>query len=194
MATQDKKKLIIEAASKVLLEKGIEKTKVSDIVKQANIAQGTFYLYFPSKLSVIPEIAKNIVEGMLAAIKEQVTENAPFEQQIEEVVSAYMSFTKDQRDTLQLLYAGLAQSEHFSQWEDIYSPLYHWMAQILEEAKEKRELDDSIPALFTAKFLVGTIESGAEQLYLYQRNEDEKAHKEHTMALLGFVKRALGIQ
>lgn len=194
MATQDKKKLIIEAASKVLLEKGIEKTKVSDIVKQANIAQGTFYLYFPSKLSVIPEIAKNIVEGMLAVIKEQVTENTPFEQQMEEVVEAYMFFTKNQRDTLQLLYAGLAQSEHFSQWEDIYSPLYHWMAQLLDEAKEKSELDRSIPTLFTAKFLVGTIESGAEQLYLYQRNEDEKAHKEHTTALLGFVKRALGIQ
>jgi AcrR family transcriptional regulator len=194
LATQDKKRLIIEAASKVLLEKGIEKTKVSDIVKQANIAQGTFYLYFPSKLSVIPEIAKEIVEDMLAAIKEYITEGASFVQQIDEVVDAYMSFTKSHRDTLQLLYAGLAQSEHFTQWEEIYNPLYHWIADLLDEAKEKKELDGKISSLFTAKFLVGTIESGAEQLYLYQRNEDENAHQEHIKALREFVKRALGIQ
>lgn len=194
MAAQDKKKLIIEAAAKVLLEKGIEKTKVSDIVKQASIAQGTFYLYFPSKLSVIPEIAKEIVEDMLTAIQRQVTENASFEQQIDEVVDAYMAFTKDHRDTLQLLYAGLAQSEHFSQWEEIYNPLYDWVGQLLEEAKKKMELDGTVPTLFTAKFLVGTIESAAEQLYLYQRNEDEMAHQAHIGALLGFVKRALGIQ
>lgn len=52
-------------------EKGVEKTKISDIVKLAGIAQGTFYLYFPSKLSVMPAIAEVMVEKMILAVKEK---------------------------------------------------------------------------------------------------------------------------
>ncbi len=47
---------------KCFRKKGVEKTKISDIVKLAGIAQGTFYLYFPSKLSVMPAIAEVMVE------------------------------------------------------------------------------------------------------------------------------------
>ena len=36
-----------EEVRKVLREKGYDSTTVSDIVKEAGVAQGTFYLYFP---------------------------------------------------------------------------------------------------------------------------------------------------
>ena len=52
--------------------KRASKTKISDIVKLAGIAQGTFYLYFPSKLSVMPAIAEVMVEKMILAVKEKV--------------------------------------------------------------------------------------------------------------------------
>ncbi len=46
----NKKEKIIQSAINVFREKGMEKAKVSDIVKGAGIAQGTFYLYFPPNL------------------------------------------------------------------------------------------------------------------------------------------------
>ena len=46
----DKRERIIQSAIKLFQEKGIDKTTISDIVRNANIAQGTFYIYFPSKL------------------------------------------------------------------------------------------------------------------------------------------------
>ena len=52
--------------------KRASKTKISDILKLAGIAQGTFYLYFPSKLSVMPAIAEVMVEKMILAVKEKV--------------------------------------------------------------------------------------------------------------------------
>lgn len=59
--------------------KGRRKTKISDIVKLAGIAQGTFYLYFPSKLSVMPAIAEVMVEKMILAVKEKVQKDVPFQ-------------------------------------------------------------------------------------------------------------------
>ena len=57
----DTKTKLVYAALAVFKKKGLEQTKVSDIVKQAGVAQGTFYLYFPSKLAVMPALAQCMV-------------------------------------------------------------------------------------------------------------------------------------
>ncbi|MEG0793416.1 MAG: TetR/AcrR family transcriptional regulator, partial [Lachnospiraceae bacterium] len=43
---------LLESAYKLFLTKGIEKTSVSDIVKGAGVAKGTFYLYFKDKYEI----------------------------------------------------------------------------------------------------------------------------------------------
>ncbi|MDI9229517.1 helix-turn-helix domain-containing protein, partial [Serratia bockelmannii] len=40
---------LMDAAQKLFIEKGFEATTISDIVRDANVAKGTFYHYFPSK-------------------------------------------------------------------------------------------------------------------------------------------------
>ena len=67
----DKRTAIIEAAIAVFGEKGVEKTTVSDIVKRAGIAQGTYYLYFPSRLAVMGGIAEQVVARMLQRLQVQ---------------------------------------------------------------------------------------------------------------------------
>lgn len=58
----DKKNRLISAAIEAFNEKGLEQTKIADIVKIAGVAQGTYYLYFPSKLAIMPAIAEVVVE------------------------------------------------------------------------------------------------------------------------------------
>lgn len=40
---------ILKASIEVISNKGLDRTSISDIVKKAGVAQGTFYLYFSSK-------------------------------------------------------------------------------------------------------------------------------------------------
>lgn len=58
----------MDIAEHLFLDNGYEETMVSDIVKKAGVAQGTFYYYFKSKEAVLDEITDkyiNItVEGM----------------------------------------------------------------------------------------------------------------------------------
>ena len=49
----DRRAAILQAAREVLATKGLEAAKISDIVARAGVAQGTFYLYFPSKSSLV---------------------------------------------------------------------------------------------------------------------------------------------
>ncbi len=51
---------IVEAAEKVFGEKGYFPAAVSDITREAGVAQGTFYLYFKSKRDVFVEVLEGL--------------------------------------------------------------------------------------------------------------------------------------
>lgn len=185
----NKREDIIEAAIDLFTEKGLEKTKIADIVKQANIAQGTFYLYFPSKLSVMPAIAEVMVEKIHAELINSVNQEASFTEQIKQIVQTIFIFTKKYERIQALVYAGIASTEHLRNWESIYEPLYNWVDALLRKAAQQ----GSIEAINeeSAKLLIGLIESSAEQAYLYDET-DEKMAQNKQEAIIPFLLNALG--
>ncbi|WP_285395327.1 TetR family transcriptional regulator [Lysinibacillus sp. fls2-241-R2A-57] len=186
----DKKQKIIEATIDQFTTKGVENTKISDIVKAAGIAQGTFYLYFPSKFSVMPEIAKYAVEEIMKEIHASVNLHDAFDNKIEQLVKAVFRITEEKKELFAVLYAGLAQSEHLKQWESIYSPFYNWVYDLLEEAASKMEIRQNVNSARTSRILIGLIESTAEQLYLYDSPSQEEIDAQYD-ELIVFIKSAL---
>jgi AcrR family transcriptional regulator len=61
------------AAARIFAERGVANTSVSDIVKAAGVAQGTFYLYFATKddvvLAVVDEMAGRMIEQITSAVE-----------------------------------------------------------------------------------------------------------------------------
>ena len=66
MKAANKHSKIIQAATKVFAKKGFFNARISDIAKEAKVADGTIYLYFNNKydilLSVFEEEVGKIVE------------------------------------------------------------------------------------------------------------------------------------
>ena len=60
---------LASAAAAVFAERGVANTAVSDIVKAAGVAQGTFYLYFDSKGDVVLAVVEQIGAEMLVAME-----------------------------------------------------------------------------------------------------------------------------
>lgn len=189
---ETKKERIIQAAIDVFSEKGVDRTTVSDIVKMAGIAQGTFYLYFPSKLAVMPSIAQVMVEKILHEVKEHIERHASFSHQLKRVIHIVFQMTKDYRDIFALIYAGLASTEYLKEWEAIYAPYYDWMSEWLQQAKDQGVIRESIQPDQTAVLLIGLIESAAEQSYLYSHGDQHAATQKKT-EVLEFAKHALEI-
>lgn len=190
----NKKERIIAAAQQVFLAQGIDKTKVSDIVKLAGIAQGTFYLYFPTKAAVMPEIAKQVIVEILAYLQQETKQSTSAEAQLNEMIDAMMRFNLEHKDRLQLLYAGLAKSEYIREWEEIYSPFYDWVTQLIVRGQQEQVMRRDLDAFSTARILIGTIESTAEQLYLFDSMVDEAVATQQIRTLKAFVRRALSVQ
>jgi AcrR family transcriptional regulator len=63
---------LVSAAARVFAQRGVANTAVSDIVKAAGVAQGTFYLYFESKddavLAVAERFGDTLIEGIERAV------------------------------------------------------------------------------------------------------------------------------
>ena len=55
---------LLAAAREVLAQNGYERTTVSSIATRANVAQGTFYLYFPSKEALPGALAQQFSDAL----------------------------------------------------------------------------------------------------------------------------------
>lgn len=64
---------LVDAAVAVFAERGVAASTVSDIVRAAGVAQGTFYLYFDSKDDIILAAVERLVNGLVDALEERLT-------------------------------------------------------------------------------------------------------------------------
>jgi len=60
----------VKAAGELFSKEGVEDTAVSDIVRRAGVAQGTFYLYFDSKDDVLNALAEIWSDEFVRAYEE----------------------------------------------------------------------------------------------------------------------------
>lgn len=172
----DKKQMIVQASIEAFKENGVHKATISDIVKLAGIAQGTFYLYFPSKWSLMPAIAEVMVAKTLDVVNENVDKSAPHQEQLQHIIHSIFEVARTYHDIQALIYAGLAATEHLKEWETVYAPIYEWLQQWLVEAQEAGFVRQGVKPEAVSKLMIGLIESAAEQIYLY--DSDAEAHAE----------------
>ncbi len=65
----ERRQQLIEAALRAFGAKGFHGTQVTDIIKEAGVARGTFYLYFDSKRALFDELVEDIYQRVRAVIK-----------------------------------------------------------------------------------------------------------------------------
>ena len=88
MDSGERKQQILDASAIVFAEKGYFNASVSDIIEQAGIARGTFYLYFTGKRQVFTEILEQIsasVENRIKGVYEGISADEVYANLIENV-------------------------------------------------------------------------------------------------------------
>jgi len=185
---KNKREQILQAAIVVLSEKGLEKTKISDIVKEAGVAQGTFYLYFSSKNVLLPAIAEDMLQKLLAIMIENIDLKSSFFNQLQQIIDITFQVTAEYKDVLALCYSGLAVTKALQQWEEIYKPYYSWIEERIVVAQNREEIRGDINSHIIAKLLIELIEGMAEQVYLFEKgNVDVPSYRKE---LISFVTHA----
>ena len=64
LAAMETRKKLLEAAKKIICEKGLVNTSIEEITKACGVSNGTFYTYFKRKEDVVFELSQEMYQGI----------------------------------------------------------------------------------------------------------------------------------
>ncbi|WP_409300953.1 TetR/AcrR family transcriptional regulator [Peribacillus sp. SCS-155] len=97
---KEKKKVIMEAAIRLFGKKGYDATSVQEIVKEAGISKGAFYIYYKSKEALLLAIFQHYYDVFRTEFEElKVQDLTPRELFVKQTAAQY-KFILDQREFL----------------------------------------------------------------------------------------------
>ena len=74
---QEKRKAIMDSAYALFIKKGVSRTSIAEICKNAGVAKGTFYLYFKDKDDILRALTKRISATILKRAYDKVPADSP---------------------------------------------------------------------------------------------------------------------
>ncbi|HEU0032485.1 MAG TPA: TetR/AcrR family transcriptional regulator [Kofleriaceae bacterium] len=158
----DKRERILAAAERVFARRGFFGARVSEIAKDAGVADGTIYLYFKSKddlLISLFELRMKQVNDTLRAAIATVAADAPIEQ-LRAFIRAYLRLVNDEPAAAEVLTIELRQSSKFMKEYDNpqFADFLRMLGGIITAGQDQGAIDASIPSHVAARMIFGMLD------------------------------------
>jgi AcrR family transcriptional regulator len=187
----DRREAILKAAREILATKGLEATKISDIVARAGVAQGTFYLYFPSKSSLVIALTEQMKIQVMARVQEAVAQSESFAAAITGGITAAFEVMGLYGDVLDVIHSRFAIEELRSLCEEMYEPYYSFISDLIRQGLRDGDiLADDVNPDIAARLIVGLTEHAANECYVFHTQTPSEAFLSEVAR---FVRAALGV-
>jgi len=109
----DKFNRIIRAAVKIFARKGFFNSKVSEIAREAKVADGTIYLYFQNKDDILISLFEILMDSILLDIKEKLAEEPDPVQKIKLFALHHLQILRTNQEAAEVIQVELRQSTKF---------------------------------------------------------------------------------
>jgi TetR/AcrR family transcriptional regulator, fatty acid metabolism regulator protein len=126
MKDENKHYKIIQAAAKVFAEKGFYNSRVSEIAKEANVADGTIYLYFKNKDDILISLFEEEFGQIVENIRKELNEERDALHKIRRFAFAHLSIVSQQPHLAEVLGVEVRQSSKFMK-EYINKPFIEYL-------------------------------------------------------------------
>ena len=105
MQREERREQVLRSAMEVFAHKGYHATSVGDIIKRAQIARGTFYLYFETKRQIFEAILDMALQGLVSRLHriELSPQSPPPLEQLRANVGRVIAFLLSERELTQIL-------------------------------------------------------------------------------------------
>jgi AcrR family transcriptional regulator len=179
---------LLEVAERVFGEKGYHDASVSEITSEAGVANGTFYVYFPSKHDLLVELVRTRGHEMRAALA-MATDGLESWAEIERAgATAFFDWVRRRPHVYRVVRTvQFAEPEVYREW---YDTLIDGYSRGLRRAMDDGEIVKGHAEALA--YCVGAVYDWAGQRWLLW--EEGKPIPEDVMeTILGFVLRGLGL-
>ena len=151
----DKRERILIAAERIFARHGFFAARVSEIAREAGVADGTIYLYFKSKDDLLISLFENRMKQVNDKLRQAIAGKPPTEQ-LRAFIQAYLQLVSDEPTAAEVLTIELRQSSKFMKDYDnvALAEFLRMLAGIVSAAG----LDAAMPTHVAARMIFGVLD------------------------------------
>ena len=167
-----RKEQLLAAARTVFRNKGYDGATVSDIVQEAGVAQGTFYLYFPSKKDAALALAQQLLGILAKALRSANDPALSFEGRLQAMIKGAFRSARQNTDLCRLIFIGVESMPaqlHSASVE--HAPILGDMTRVLQQAIESGEMEP-MDSEITARLAMGMVQNAILEAFVFGDGSD----------------------
>lgn len=151
---------IISAATKVFAKKGFFTARISDIAKEAKVADGTIYLYFNNKYDILISVFEEEIGKIVDQIKKSLATETDPRKMLETYATRHLLTMKKNRNLAEVIQIELRQTNKlikdyrnnkFSEYTDL-------VADIIRLGQSQGIFDQDIEPNIAKRFFFGALD------------------------------------
>lgn len=177
---EGRRELILEAAQAEFALRGVQKTRLEDVARDAGVAEGTVYHLFGSKRGLLEAVGDRYGEGMAEAAFSELPES--FEAQIEAIVRNIFAYVRDTEGSFAAFLLANDPAEGGPAEDANRGRMLRAIEAYLAAWSELTGI--SVDARILAQFHFNVVEGALRDCYLRGNRADEAAYIEGAVRML----------
>lgn len=174
---------IVDASEKLFVEKGYYDTQISDIAQEAGIATGTFYIYFPDKISVFRHLVDTLGHQLRKEISLKTKNAKTFTEAEETGLRTFIKFVQDHIGLFHIVWqAQYVDIEIFKDYYERFSIAY---TRHIERAVAKGEIKPFQPELLSY-YMIGVYNFVVLKIMLFDKKKPTEELIQQTLEFVRF--------
>jgi TetR/AcrR family fatty acid metabolism transcriptional regulator len=155
----DKRERILIAAERIFARHGFFAARVSEIAREAGVADGTIYLYFKSKDDLLISWFEDRMKQVNDKLRQAIAGKPPAEQ-LRAFIQAYLQLVSDEPTAAEVLTIELRQSSKFMKEYDNpqFADFLRMLGGIIADGQARGELDAAVPSHIAARMIFGIVD------------------------------------
>jgi len=171
MRDSAKPQQIIDAAIRVFARTGYYNSRVSDIAREAGIASGTIYLYFPTKDEILVTLFREKMAQWVALVRREIATERGAEAKIRKLVALHFAVLEGDHDLAEVVQVELRQGQKFFRGASAHevSAYFDLIGSVLQEGIAAGQIRSDLPVKIATKMLFGAMDQMAASWVLGKR-------------------------
>jgi len=157
----DKTDAILKAAAKIFAEYGFAGAKISEIAREAGVADGTIYLYFQNKEDILHTLFSTSLEDFVGQLKEKLKNAKSPADALRIVCEHWFGFLEENVYLAQLNLVELRQhstGERRKQLNEYIRPFFEIIEEIIRQGIEDGSFRPGLDIRHTRRLIFGAMD------------------------------------
>ena len=193
MRGEEKYRMILNAAKQVFAMEGFYNSKVSEIAREAHVADGTIYLYFKNKDDILISLFEEELIRIIKTVKTELENIDDPRQKLIKFCDNHLTIVEADRALAEVIQVELRQSNKFMrEYKNKHFLAYlNIIADIVAQGQQQGVFRDELKPELCARIIFGSLDELSTYLVTAKRKRFD-VHEVATMVgnsfINGFVK------